>query len=358
MSVNKLISQAEAQCIRSNYEAAFNLYKDALSIIDSSSDKTELLNCLKSIADTGRMTGRFKDSLTYYQRAVTIAGEAGDLEFSTDAQVGLGLAYRAIGNWGKALKEFMIAEDFYRKNYDSAGLAFCIWATAGALRIKGDISGTIKVFQNALDMFIELDDQSGAAYCICGLGGANRAIGQYQASLQYYKKANTEFSLLSDRFGVAYSYCGIGNAYRMQGQYDTSMEYLKKAMTVYERIGDIVSSAYTLWSIGMIYLLNNKYKLSERYFNNASDYFKKTGDVRGDVYIGLGMSQIEFMKCNLKLAKELQLQAEKTAGDYLFSLEYCHALRIAEILEEKDMSNCYIRLGVRELNDKFPLNIP
>ena len=358
MSVNNLIERALKESNRSNYLVAFNLYKDALSLIDAEKDKSTLLTTLMSIADTGRMTGNFVDSSTYYNQAIMLSRSQDNLEMTADAKIGLGLSQRALGYWKEALREFSDARDYYEDNGDTEGLAFCVWATAGAFRIKGDIPKTLKTFNEAHKMFRELDDPCGAAYCLCGLGGASRAIGQYKESLKYYQKANAQFTSISDRFGVAYSYCGIGNANRMIGKYDTAMEYLKKAMTVYEKIGDIVSSAYTLWSIGVIYLIDKKYSYSERYFIRALDYFKKTGDVRGEVYVGLGRSQVEFMKNNNNSAMDILMLAEKTAGDFSFSLEHCHALRIGEIIKDKERVSCYKLLGVKELGRTLPLNIP
>lgn len=174
ITISDLLSQAQEQTNRSNYLAAFNIYKNALKLIDPEIGSIHELPLLMSIGDTGRMTGNFKDSLTYYQRAITLAQSAHNLELSADAQVGLGLSKRALGYWREALDVLTIAEDFYRNNNDHEGLAFCHWAAAGTYRIKGDIPECIRIFSEALEEFSLLDDQSGASYCMCGLGGGKQ----------------------------------------------------------------------------------------------------------------------------------------------------------------------------------------
>jgi tetratricopeptide (TPR) repeat protein len=101
------------------------------------------------------------------------------------------------------------------QSQDAQGVAFALWAQAGALRFGGRVPKAIARFQEAKELFETVGYTSGVAYALCGLGGTHRLAGKFDASLAYYQEANELFRMLKDRVGLAYSHCGIGNAYRM-----------------------------------------------------------------------------------------------------------------------------------------------
>jgi tetratricopeptide (TPR) repeat protein len=348
------LEQAEKLRLQSKYHDALVLLKRILK----SARGDERIRCLMELGDTSRMTGRFDLAEKYYDEARELGRKKRDIRLRTDAEVGLGLSRRAMGDWKGSLKLLRRAERTYRRFKDKEGVAFSLWAAAGALRVKGDIPGAVKTFRAAKSAFSALEDDHGIGYSLCGLGGATRVRGYHTQSLKYYSKANQVFSMLGDAFGTAYSHCGIGNAHRMKGDYSDAMDHFKEAIRLYRRIGDIVSYSYTLWSMGKTYMMTGKYTLSEKYFKEALQHFKRTKDPRGAIYCRLGIAELQAIRGKVPSAKKtMTSQAEKAALKG-FGIERCHARALLSSLDGKTNNTCYRQLGLKLNFNLIPFNIP
>jgi tetratricopeptide (TPR) repeat protein len=345
---------AEALRERSLYAEALPFYRKALK----GSRGAERLACLTAIGDTCRMVGDFLSSGKYYSSAVELAERTGDVAASLDAAVGLGLSRRALGDWKSALRLLTRAEGGYRKLRDREGLAFALWARAGALRIKGDIPEAVRTFRAALRAFTSLGSDRGIGYCLTGLGGTTRVRGLFGESLRHYSAANELFRQTRDSFGMAYSHCGIGNALRMQGDMEGARRHFRRAIALYRRMGDVVSYSYTLWSMGKTYLMLGKPGVAGRYFRDSLALFEKTRDPRGAIYSKMGLSEKDFLEGRPKEAKRKALWALGEAGSHGFKVEWCHARGLAALLEGKAAPGCYRGLGLRLAFKSIPMNIP
>jgi tetratricopeptide (TPR) repeat protein len=354
-----IFEKAEDLKEKSFYPQALKLFKQTLNAYRKADDPNGIFLSLIALGDTYRMTGRFDLAASHYAEAIEIAGKLKSPVLVADAKVGLGLSLRAQGQWSNALKLIRQSRAFYQRKNDKEGIAFTLWAAAGALRIKGDISETLKTYKESLSVFRSLKDSHGEGYCLCGLGGASRIAGLPKSSLKYYLAANRLFAGLKDKFGTAYSYCGIGNAYRMLGDYRIAFDYFRKASRLYEKIGDIVSYSYTLWGIGTAYKMLGEYGKASDYFKKAMANFKKTRDPRGAIYCMLGQGEIALMTGRKTSAEKYLVSALKESVTHRFAVEKCYADTLKSfVLRGKTDNACYDRLGLKLRFHELPLNIP
>ena len=383
MQIENLIDRAERLKEKSSYPQSLRLFKKAFEECVKKCDTDGLLRCLLSLGDVYRMTGDFELASKDYSEAIELARRRRQAICVADARVGLGLSLRALGRWKEALKLIRGSERIYRKADDREGLAFSLWAEAGALRIQGKIAESIETFKESLAIFKSLKNKQGTGYCLCGLGGTHRVAGLVSDSLKYYAEANILFSRIKDRFGTAYSYCGIGNACRMMGDYKSSLTNFSRAVVLYKKIGDRVSYSYTLWSLGTTYKMIRNFHKARDNFQNAMLLFKKTKDPRGIVYCRLGIGEIDFLEGKKALAGKLIDMAFHEAAEKGFAIEKCHAATILSYISENDPSvslcqegmkkgtegrqvrfsekindKCYNRLGLRLKFRGLPFNIP
>lgn len=354
MLISEGIERADKLRLQSKYHDALVLLKGILK----SARGDERIRCLMEMGDTSRMTGQFDLAEKYYHEARELSRRKRDVRLRTDAEVGLALSRRAMGDWKGALNLLRKAERTYRRLKDKEGVAFSLWAAAGALRIKGAIPEAVKTYRAAKRAFSALEDDHGIGYSLCGLGGATRVRGYHTQSLTYYSKANQVFSTLGDTFGTAYSHCGIGNAYRMKGNYSDAMDHFKEAIRLYRRIGDIVSYSYTLWSLGKTYMMTGKYALSEKYFKEALQHFRKTKDPRGAIYCRLGIAELQAIRGKVSLAKKTMASQAEEAASRGFGIERCHARALLSSLDGKTNNACYRKLELKLNFNLIPFNIP
>jgi tetratricopeptide (TPR) repeat protein len=280
-------------------------------------------------ADVYRIIGEFGKAIQYYSDALELCeGLCNDLTAAA-AMVGLGLSYRAVGMWRKAMVLIDKAIKTYTATGDRKGLAFALWAKAGALRVAGRIPATIETFLEARRIFKAIRFESGLAYALAGLGGAHRVAGMADDSLRYYLKANEIFTRLGDTFGTAYTHCGIGNAYRIKGDFRRAGTHFRKATRLYASIGDIVSYSYTLWSMATLSKLKGDHETAKKHIAEARKNFRRTRDPRGLIYCDLADGEMAWIEGRDKSAIRLVWKALASATAYRFRLEQCHARLLA-----------------------------
>ena len=381
---DQTLNQAEKLREKSDYRQALRLFKKVLQEYVKISDREGALRCMLSLGDTYRMVGDFDLASENYRNAQKLVQPAESPVESADANVGLGLSLRAQGKWKEAIKLIRKSKNIYEKMGDRQGIAFTLWAEAGALRIKGDIPGAIKTYKESKKIFKSLKDLHGVGYCLCGLGGASRVAGLFRDSLNYYTAANRLFSDIHDTFGRAYSYCGTGNALRMLKDYKNAFTNFKKAVRLYEKIGDRVSNAYTLWGLGTTYKMIGKFSIARYYFMKAMTLFRNTKDPRGIIYCKLGFGEIFLLNGKTEVAKRHILAAQADAKNNNFALEQCYADTLISFMTNnppqspfskggqkgvvskgglggfsgKIHNACYNQLGLKLKFQELPLNIP
>lgn len=360
--IYKLIKQAEKSREKSDYRKSLLLFKKALAISKRHSIIDGILSATIAIADIYRMIGDFDSALKNYEDALEASEALSNKLTAADCMVGIGMSLKAMGMWHEAMRFISAGRKIYKKEDDKKGIAFSLWAEAGALRVAGDITKAIKKFEEAKDIFLNVKNKSGEAYSLCGLGGVHRVAGMFEESLNYYQQANYLFGRLKDRFGTAYSYCGIGNALRMMGNYKDALRYFKRAMSIYEHIGDIVSYSYTLWSLANLYKMKKDIERAEVYIELALRNFKKTKDPRGIVYCDLTLGELMFMRDKYDLAEKKFMNAYENADMHNFKLERCHSkMLLMQVKRQKigdKREDCYKKLGVRLDITGIPFNIP
>jgi tetratricopeptide (TPR) repeat protein len=357
-----LFEKAEDLRRASRYREAIAAYRKALMRYRRENNGESTLSCLLALGDTLRMTGDFSGARDAYAEALLLAKAGKKPLLRADAAVGIGLSVRALGEWKEALALFGEARKVYEKASDGEGLAFLLWAEAGAFRVGGMIPQALESFKQARRLFRKIkgdDFASAVGYCLCGLGGLSRVAGKWEDSMAYYTEANRELSRLGDRFGIAYSHCGIGNAFRMRGELGPAMRHLKKAERLYGTIGDIVSYSYTLWSMGMTELMRGRPAAAQLHFEQAARRFRKTKDRRGLAYYRLGKGQALMLSGDLRGARRCFEEALGECVRSSFSLEACHAEALLALLNgDSPNRSCYRRLGSRLTPIAIPFNIP
>jgi tetratricopeptide (TPR) repeat protein len=356
-----LIKDGESLREKSRYADALKVYKKALALSKKHSDLDGILDCTLAVADISRMLGDFDSAVENYEEALEACEALGNRLTAADCMVGIGLSLRAMCMWKKAVKFITGAKKIYEKEKDKKGVAFSLWAEAGAWRVAGSIEKAIEKFNESKKIFSALDDISGIGYDLCGLGGAHRIAGKYDESLAYYMEANAVFRKLKDTFGTAYSHCGIGNAYRMKGNYAKASDNFEKAEKLYALIGDIVSYSYTIWSVANLHIMKGDAAAAVSCAKKASANFRKTKDPRGLIYCDMIFAEASFMKGKNANAIKILSAAAQRCEAYGFKLEKCHCETLIALISSEGKCktySCYRRLGVNLKPDSAPFNIP
>ncbi len=163
----EIIKKAEEFRQKSKYREALHFFKKALSVSKKKSNLNGVLDSTIAIADICRITGNFHYAISNYNEALEICDALCDELSAADSMVGLGLSFRALGMWKEAVKFSLKARRIYEMKKDKRGIAFAVWAEAGALRVGGSVLMAIEKFKESKDIFSSVKYTPGVAYALC-----------------------------------------------------------------------------------------------------------------------------------------------------------------------------------------------
>lgn len=360
-SVKEILKRADVLRFKSDFKEAFLLYMQAKHTAEAKSDIDSVLDATLGAAHCARLIGDFLQSIYLYQTALDIT-EAEDLMIlKADCLTGLALSLKGLCKWEEALEALRPAQSIYKKEKDTEGLAYSIWAEGAIWRVAGDIKASIKCYKKALRLFEDQGFSTGVAYSLCGIGGSTRIAGDYKESLKFYTEANRIFKNLKDHFGKAYSHCGIGNAFRMLREVKDAETHFNRASELYASIEDVVSYSYTLWSLATLYKLLGQLGRAKELLSKAEANFQKTHDQRGIAYCSMTHAEIGFLegkkKEALKAIKGCIIHTEK----HSLQLEYLHSKLLKDMMKGSDLTpykHAYSEIGVTLRDPSIPFNIP
>ncbi|MFY8004512.1 MAG: tetratricopeptide repeat-containing sensor histidine kinase, partial [Chitinophagaceae bacterium] len=162
----------------------------------------------------------YSDSaITYYLKAIELANKLNSHEYIAQNNNRLGVAYRYIGSYDKAM-------DAYRLAY----------AIADSFKIPTE-----------------------KGFALCNIGNLYVAQNSFQKALPYYFEAEKIFIANKFPYGLGFCYVGIANVYTKLKQYDKALKFANKSVTVRASINDtknIYTSLYTQADI--CWQMNNK----------------------------------------------------------------------------------------------------
>jgi tetratricopeptide (TPR) repeat protein len=171
---------------------------------------------------------QFDTAIEYYQKALKIREDAGDLHHAANQ-------YHQLGMVAEEQRRFDTAIEYYQK----------------ALKIREDAGD----LHNAADEYHQL-------------GIVAQQQRQFDTAIDYYRKALKIYEDAGDLHNAGSDYHQLGMVAQQQRQFDTAIDYYRKALKIYEDAGDLHNAANQYYQLGMV-------AEEQRRFDTAIDYYQK-----------------------------------------------------------------------------------
>jgi len=233
--LQSLLTQAEEELNKGNYDQAEKLANEVLAHLDSfpssaaKEDSAEGGDGVESEqhrtqttirAEATRILGtvswrrsEYLEALDYYNRALAAHVELGEKSGVANVMGNIGVVYYSLGKYPQAL-------DYYRR---------------------------------ALTMYEELGEKSGVASVMGNIGIVYYSLGKYSEALQYYSRALVVHEELGNKSSAALVTSSIGNVYKKLGEYSQVLEYYSRGLAAHEELGEKYGIAGVMASIGSLF---------------------------------------------------------------------------------------------------------
>ena len=329
-------------------------YEKALKIAKEIGDVSGESRCYAHLGNTYHDLGDFRKALEYHEKALRIAKEIGKKSEESTCYTGLGNAYQSLGNFRKALeyheKALKIAKEIGDVSVKPTGYT----NLGNAYYCLGDFRKAIEYHKLALKIAKEIGDVSVKPTCYINLGSAYDNLGDFKKAIEYHEKALEIAKEIGDVPGESTCYINLGSAYGRLGDFRKVIEYQEKALEIAKEIGDVSVKPTCYINLGSAYYGLGDFRKALEYHEKALEIAKEIGDVSresncygnlGNAYQSLGdfRKAIGYHGKALKIAKEIgDVSGElsgytglgndyQSLGDFRKALEYHEkALKIAK----------------------------
>ncbi|MEO0376097.1 MAG: CHAT domain-containing protein, partial [Cyanobacteria bacterium P01_A01_bin.17] len=212
-----------------------------------------------------------------------------------------------------------------------------------AYQALGEYGKAIRFHQDALALERQIGDRRGEAKSMGNLGLCYKRLGKHQQALQFLQQALTIFRQIGYRQGEVDSLANLGDVYYVLRRTDDARSFHQQALELARKLGDQEGESASLNSLGLVYFSQGNYREAIRFHQQSLDISRKIGDRQGEA-IALGNignahyrrrkfdPAIAYYQQSLTLAKALGIRAAE--GRYLSNL--------GRLLAEQDQSELAI----------------
>ena len=275
--------------------------------------------------------GDFRKAIEYHEKRLKIAIEIGDRAGEGGAYGNLGNAYQSLGDFRKAIeyheKDLKIAIEIG----DRAGEGRAYGNLGNAYQSLGDFRKAIEYHEKDLKIAIEIGDRAGEGGAYGNLGNAFFSLGDFREAIEYHEKRLKIAIEIGDRAGEGGAYGNLGIAYQSLGDFRKAIEYHEKPLKIAIDIGDRAREGRAYGNLGAAYHSLGDFRKAIEYPEKHLKIAIEIGDRAGEggAYGNLG-------------------NAYKSLGDFRKAIEYHEKdLKIAiEICDRAGEGRAYGYLGI------------
>lgn len=249
---------------------------------------------LRKIGKLYQSLGESEQALTYYNQALPIFTELGELSQQARTLHDLGMLYNVFGERQKVLDYLGAAQRLYRQIGDTAGIGltfsnmgwihyFFLGAKEKGMELYeqalrtyqkagerigesqalaqiawgyyglGDNEQALNYYKQSIEVSRQAGYKSGEAGASIYISQVYEALGKKQLALDALMTAQKLYQELDNRSELARVYRHLGSVYSSFGEVQKAVEFYKKSVLAYRELGEKLDEGHILWDLGMLY---------------------------------------------------------------------------------------------------------
>jgi len=246
-----------------------------------------------SIGILYRNIGSYRKALEHFEKALKIAEKMGDIQSKATLFLNLGEVYLYLENFILSKEYFEKALKISQKIGDKEIEGFLKREIGRVYNSQRKFFEAIKYFKEAMEIAHEIEHEYLIGATLDNLGMAYSSLGDMKKAIEYYKKALKIAQEIGARQGEGASLGNLGDSYIKLGDRGKAIEYYKKALKIAKEIGDRKNEGIWLNNLGGAFTDEKKIKEAMACYLLAKD-----------IRIQIEDPYLESTESNLKKFKE------------------------------------------------------
>lgn len=222
---------------------------------------------------------QYDSALYYFERAISLYEEAGDLKPVASIYGNMGNIYTDQGDYTKGIDSYMRSLKAHEKNGYRKGMATQLNNIGIVNKDLGDTKQAMKYLQEALVIHKELNYQIGQADCFLNMAEIHIREGKQDLAIPLLDQCAEIYQTIEDIQGKALMYNFYGLINFQQKEYDKALTNYNQALSLQREMGDDQYMANSMVEIGRVYMELGKSSLAIDQFEKA----KKIGQDAGTI---------------------------------------------------------------------------
>lgn len=338
---------------------AVEAFNKSLSLAEEAKDLEAAAAALNAIAATYFMKGDHDQVLVYLRRGIEVARQRGDMDYVLHVLSNIGLVHKSQGKLKEAVADYRESLAVAEQVGDKASAADVLIDLGNTYVLLSDYAQVRASYERSLQLARELGDKGRTSAALVSLGILARQLGDYDQALDYFQQGLVLDEATGDKESLGTTLANIGDLHKARGDYARALEAYQRALRLHEEVRRTQGIASTLANIGLLHKAQGNYAVALDYLQRALALRQEMNDKPSiaDSLGNLGLlysaqrdyaRALDYLQQALKLHEELgdrsglaydlgQIgQTNYDRGNYTTALDYWQkSLAIREALGEK-----------------------
>ena len=218
----------------------------------------------------------------YLNQAFAIAKKSDYKKYISEISNQLGMNYYYLGDYKRAVKNFLISLEANKSLKDEVGIASCL-NNIGSIYIgQEDYVKALEYQLKSLNLRQEnfkkgLGNENDIAMSFGNIGQAYFYLKNLEKAMEYYNKSLSLSEKTGSKERVALMLNNIGSIYAQQKNYEKALQYYTKSLQIQRELNDKQNVAMSLNNIASVYLEKRDYANAIDLFNQGLELSKQNG---------------------------------------------------------------------------------
>jgi len=265
-----LLNQQVAEAIETVYPDELDDYAARLSKHWHESGQAEKeLYYIQIAGEQAAATSSYRESITYFERALSLYSNQPEAQANTYIQMGLSLSRLGFNDPAKDAVRNALALLEWSSNI--ANFAEAMNVMGCILRDEGKFDDALSYFEKSLQVARRLHEDELVARTLLDSGWLEHRRALYENAYERFSEAVDIYERLNDNRGLAKAYNRLGGAALKLGDYQASTILREKSIELCRISGDRWGESSALANLGETARLQKNYDLARDYYLDALD---------------------------------------------------------------------------------------
>jgi tetratricopeptide (TPR) repeat protein len=301
--------------------AILALYQDTLAKLDDKDDRLIKSVIYNQIGDTFNAVNDNPMAIEFYQKALMVEVEEGDMKSVGKVYKNMGDAYYKSGNFDSSIETYEKSVEAKVKTGDKKGASDVMTNIGNVYETTYEMDKALDYYERSAEIKDDIDDKEGMSKVMDNIGNIYYQKKILPKSIESYIKSATlqEQTNKKDELGETYNKLGV--AYAEMGKFEEAENYYERSFDLNENLGNKKESSMALNNLGNINFNQNKYK-------KAINYYEKSLSIKEDENYNSGKAVSLF---NLANAYRRVNDYEKASELYETSMKLAEENNLSEL---------------------------